>query len=500
MFSNGKYGPTQDHIHPFTHIHNLGELNFDSDKEIIEEFRSYLSARHKYASTSNQYISRMPEIGQWFIDHEIVEPSFEVWKDQDEVLRINQALNESHYEAWDELNKDNRYWYSAPWNAWTDFLNHRKSRNSVSMNPLDLVEHVQHFAASKGFRFTIEEIANFYLSLRSKPFVILAGISGTGKTQLPRLFAEAVGMDIKNQVHQVAVRPDWTDGSDLIGFENLSGEFKPQALALAIEAAHRDIHKPHFFLLDEMNLARVEHYFSEFLSSIETRRRDGEGIQIITDTLANGKDGEEITWPQNLFLIGTVNMDETTHSFSRKVLDRANTIEMNEVHLDWLDKSGSEVDPLPGIDTTQLVAKYISSNDLNPRERGGFESHLSLLKEINAILKPADIHFAYRVRDEIAFYMVMNAEFGLLEPEDAMDFQLMQKVLPRIHGSSQRILNVLIELFNLLNGTSFSSASLDLTDVDKHLHEQMVKYPRSSHKLAFMLKRFDEDRFTSFWI
>ena len=213
------------------------------------------------------------------------------------------------------------------------------------MTPKETIRHSHQYIASNGFQYQYEEIANFYLALKAKPFVILAGISGTGKTMLPRKFASAVGMS-KAQVILVPVRPDWTDGSDLLGYVGLDNIFKPKDLTLAIIKAHDNPEKPYFFILDEMNLARVEHYFSDFLSVIETREKK-DGI-IKTDPIlreevlqnaANGSDYKAFGWPQNLYLIGTVNMDETTHSFSRKVLDRANSIEMNEVDLRWINKS-----------------------------------------------------------------------------------------------------------------------------------------------------------------
>ena len=210
------------------------------------------------------------------------------------------------------------------------------------MKPKEIIEHAHRYMLSKGFQYQVEEIANFYLALKAKPFVILAGISGTGKSQLPKQFAKAIGME-KEQVMLVPVRPDWTDGSDLLGYTGLDNKFKPKDLTIAIIEAQTNPEKPFFFILDEMNLARVEHYFSDFLSVIETREwEDEEKANIITDpmlrkevlqTADNSKDFKELTWPKNLYLIGTVNMDETTHAFSRKVLDRANSIEMNEVNL-----------------------------------------------------------------------------------------------------------------------------------------------------------------------
>jgi hypothetical protein len=378
--------------------------------------------------------------------------------------------------------------------------------------PKALINHVHAYIEGKGYHFKREEVANFYLALRTKPFVILAGISGTGKTQLPSLFAEAVGMS-DDQVSQIAVRPDWTDGSDLIGYVGLNEDFKPRDLTIAILRAKEDPTKPHFFILDEMNLARVEHYFSDFLSVIESRkRRDGHIVtrpMIREESIAsatNRNKFEGLTWPENLYLIGTVNMDETTHAFSRKVLDRANAIEMNDVDLNWPEE-GAKVDAWSGIHNDALRTEYLIANELSTEDRALLDSKgvMAFMERVNEILKKADLHFAYRVRDEMAFYLLLNLRSGLMEHEEAIDFQLMQKVLPRIHGSSGRTERVLLDLLNLLAeietaGTDHKTDDLEEKVKEKRKESGNERYKRSVDKILFMLRRFEEDRFTSFWL
>jgi MoxR-like ATPase len=387
----------------------------------------------------------------------------------------------------------------------------KPSTNNRNMNKLDkssISSHIESFIKSKGFNFKREEIANFYLSLKTKPFVILAGISGTGKTQLPRLFAEAVGMS-KEQVIQVPVRPDWTDSSDLIGYTALNGQFISKPLTDAILKAKGAPKKPFFFILDEMNLARVEHYFSDFLSIIETRTHDDGKIitdPIITESQIKDAQNKEIFenlyWPENLYLIGTVNMDETTHPFSRKVLDRANSIEMNTVELDWLEKQTKDVDPLVDFTNEKLRGEYIGSKDLSETDKKDADKELNEIKEINEILRIADLHFAYRVRDEIIFYITYAKKEKLLDVSTALDFQFMQKILPRIHGSSIRTQKVLVGLINRFSGEKLSSENPDITYLQKNKKTliEKSKYPKSLEKLIFMLERFEEDRFTSFWV
>ncbi|MGW8822905.1 MrcB family domain-containing protein [Paenibacillus lautus] len=148
---------------------------------------------------------------------------------------------------------------------------------SISLSTLTVSEQVKQIKTHithQGFHYPDGLIENLYLSLKTKPFVILAGVSGTGKTKLVKLFAEAVGATKDNrQFALIPVRPDWSDPSDLLGFKDLSGVFRPGRLAEVLVDASKpeNHHKPYFICLDEMNLARVEHYFSDILSVIETQ-------------------------------------------------------------------------------------------------------------------------------------------------------------------------------------------------------------------------------------
>ncbi len=145
--------------------------------------------------------------------------------------------------------------------------------DKVEMTDSKLVSYINSYISSKGFYYEKEEVENLYLSLKTKPFVILSGISGTGKTKIVQWFAESVGATEENgQFTLIPVRPDWSDGSDLLGYVDIKGEFQEGPLTRVIREAsnHRD--KPYFVLLDEMNLARVEYYFSDILSVMESKR------------------------------------------------------------------------------------------------------------------------------------------------------------------------------------------------------------------------------------
>ncbi|MHA6259119.1 McrB family protein [Sporosarcina sp. CAU 1771] len=356
---------------------------------------------------------------------------------------------------------------------------------------IDLVSNIYSYITSMGFNYSLPNIKNLYLSIRSKPFVIISGISGTGKTKIAQLFAESIGATEENgQFKLIPVRPDWSDGSELLGYVDLKNEFQKGPLTEMVEHAmdHPDL--PHIVLLDEMNLARVEYYFSDVLSVMESRKRVGD--QITTSYLLDEKYvGRPLHLPENLYIIGTVNMDETTHAFSKKVLDRANTIEFNEIYLENFDfLADQEQVDIQRISNKQLAADYISLKDIYSTDRPFIEDISRKLSQINNLLEPLNAHIGYRVRDEICFYMVHNVNMELLEEDEAFDFCLMQKILPRITGSDGRIDKLLNELFEWLSDLPYDAENV----------VESVRYPRSTKKVAEMLRRYHLDGFTSFWI
>lgn len=359
------------------------------------------------------------------------------------------------------------------------------------VDEIELITHIQDYVTSRGFNYSIKNIKNLYLSLRSKPFVIITGISGTGKTKIVQLFAESIGATEENgQFKLIPVRPDWSDGSELLGYVDIKGEFKKGPLIEAVEHAMEHPDLPHFVLLDEMNLARVEYYFSDVLSVMESRRRVGD--EIISSYLIDEQAyGQPLRLPENLLMVGTVNMDETTHPFSKKVLDRANTIEFNEIDLENFSYLAvqEEVD-IHSIANKQITAPYISLKDVYDVHESLITKVSKQLAEVNEILKPLSAHVGYRVRDEICFYLINNTESGLLKENEAFDFCIMQKILPRIIGSDGRVDQLLNDLFEWLTGELYN----DQNTVN------FGRYPRSSKKVAEMIGRYHTDGFTSFWI
>ena len=365
------------------------------------------------------------------------------------------------------------------------------------------VAAIKSYIAARGFNYEGDLIENFYLSLKSKPFVILAGTSGTGKTKLVEYFAEAIGAEML----LVPVRPDWSDSSDLFGHTDLSSRFHAGAVLKFIKRAELDRNTPYFLCLDEMNLARVEYYLSDFLSVIETRRRMPSGeivsniplvsVDYYKDHEAEMKYGRVVI-PENLYIIGTVNMDETTFPFSKKVLDRANTIEFSFVNL-MSRPAASGAKAAQKLDNSFLKTDYLYLSECDDEDL--IDGVCFNLEELNQILLKANLHVGYRVRDEISFYMMNNKNADLLTEEAAFDHEIMQKILPRIQGSSTAIKDVLSELFIKCAGdySGFAGAAA-YEQMVSFLDSKSCKYPNSAKKIAFMMRRYEEDGFTSYWL
>ncbi len=369
----------------------------------------------------------------------------------------------------------------------------------------EVIERINLFMKKNSFILEKDMLNNYFLSLKTKPFLILAGISGTGKSKLIRLFANAIGATTEDgQYNIISVKPDWNDSTELFGYKNINDEFIPGKLTNIIKLASspENTDKPYFICLDEMNLARIEYYLSEYLSIIESRKfKNGE---IVTEELFHNNyltsesEYSGLKIPQNIYIIGTVNMDDTTFAFSRKVLDRANTIEFSDVDLDTLDFEEGECEPIP-IDNNFLKSSFLNIKEALDYDKEFVKETNDKVKAINEILKKGNKNFGYRVRDEIVFYMLENKIAGLLDEDIAFDYQIMQKILPTISGSDEYIKDILIKLFNYCIIDEVISTTGDYVKACEKVAPDKIKYKKSAKKILMMLRGY-EDGFTSFWV
>ena len=362
---------------------------------------------------------------------------------------------------------------------------------------------------------------------KTKPFILLAGISGTGKSRIVRELARACWDEGSEEYEaqkpqnfeMIQVKPNWHDSTELLGYvSRVSGKpvYVVGDFLRFITKAWENIDVPHFLCLDEMNLAPVEQYFAEYLSVVESRKlRDG---QVVTDAilkqcseqwffdltaqltedeeLRNQFNNEGIALPPNLIVVGTVNMDETTFSFSRKVLDRAMTIEMNEVDL-WggLDNKYERIGKLSG---DMLIGKAVEGVDVYADNKEVCDIALGYLKSVNEILDKTPFKVAYRTRNEFLLYVVNNLPYTIGEDgteysrenviATALDEITSMKILSRIEGDDTKVPKTLLTGLKHCIETQL----LQITGEDDKIESVSIA------KLDEMLQRL-ESGYTSFW-
>lgn len=442
---------------------------------------------------------------------------------------------------------------------------------------------------------------NYLTALRTKPFMLLAGISGTGKSRIVRKLAQATvteelqkaegyeGTDFANdrwKLHSPAnfeliqVKPNWHNSMDVIGYlSNIPSPhyvFTPFIEFIVKAWQHPEV--PFFLCLDEMNLAPVEEYFAEFLSAIESR--SFEGGEYMTDPIIKpfNSFGEDVakmmvntlfpnftaadknsllgkivdhletkglTLPKNLMVIGTVNMDETTFSFSRKVLDRAMSVEMNEVNYDSFLNDTTDDDLKAIVQAFEdnkeadlnalLVDRHIEAREIIDELGDDAKFAIDYLKRINALLEGTPFKLGYRAANEALIYLQASQEFGHTDRIAALDNFTLMKILSRIEGDESKLkitdseadkdrianaevnvdeakqygdLNILTALRNIITVHLGKADNIDRditeetaieSDDNMEHTEKSKKDLQSIKKIDSMLSQLKRDHFVSFW-
>lgn len=374
-----------------------------------------------------------------------------------------------------------------------------KKAPATSMTQFSIEEFHKDLAQS-GLIYSSQLSTRFVASLLTKPFVILTGLSGSGKTKLAQTFVQWICED-KAQYRMVPVGADWTNREPLLGYPNALDPkeyVKPDTgvLDLIIQAGNNP-ELPHFLILDEMNLSHVERYFADFLSVMESK----EEIPLHSSNEIHKDIPMRLSLPPNLFIIGTVNIDETTHMFSPKVLDRANTIEFRISEKEMSDFL-KNTKPL---NLSGLVAKgagmgksflqLAGSKTANAIERETIE--IELVRFFSE-LKKTGAEFGYRSATEI---LHLIHQLGVLDASlttrQKLDVAIMQKLLPKLHGSRRKLCPVLETL------ASFCVQGGDIL-VQKDIFEKddfdfgKALYPLSLEKITRMYKGAVDNGFASF--
>jgi energy-coupling factor transporter ATP-binding protein EcfA2 len=330
-----------------------------------------------------------------------------------------------------------------------DINNQRVHRWTAAEGEDPLVGHVINYCTQQ-VHFDPDDVRRLYVAAKTKPFVILAGLTGSGKSTIARLFAAALGADAHNgRFQRVAVRPDWIDQSEVLGTVNpLSNRFEPGWLATTARQCERNPDQIHVVLLDEMNLAPVEQYLAEYLSALEEARSGSERTVLPLYSSGMTPDNaadwpSSLAFPLNLLVIGTVNVDETTRVLSDRVLDRANVLQLSVAVSDAHHRPVSRsvqpwYVPFPEWD---LIC------DLRPDD-----GHHEFLVEVGELLQGCGIGVGQRAHIELERF-VTNA-LAVLSAERALDLGVLQRIIPKIRGFKRDLADGLAELHELLESAA----------------------------------------------
>ena len=367
------------------------------------------------------------------------------------------------------------------------------------------IQKIIDFIKETGLLYSDSLIKRFAFSLMSKRFLILSGLAGSGKTQLALAFASALVRNKDEQMCVVSVGADWTNREPLLGFPNAlqQGRYvKPESgvLDLLIEANRpENANKPFFLVLDEMNMSYVERYFADFLSAMESK----EPISL-WDTNETKNDTEEtdgvpqkVALPKNFFIIGTINVDETTYMFSPKVLDRANVIEFKISSAEM----GSFLQEMREIDRDSINGKAAGMGadfveKAGKKELEKDDKAVVTLQSFFNELKGVNAEFGYRSATEI-FRFICQAKANddataKMSEEEILDAAIVQKLLPKLHGSRKKLEPVLQRLWKLC----FKGADKDLNIAQEHVEKAAFK--ESADKIRRMYESATANGFTSF--
>lgn len=387
---------------------------------------------------------------------------------------------------------------------------------------------------------TSSQYRPYITAIKSKPFLLLAGISGTGKSRIVRELARAC-WNVDSDEYQaqkprnfemVQVKPNWHDSNELIGYvSRIDGvRYVVGPFLKFMVKAIQDPETPYFLCLDEMNLAPVEQYFAEYLSVVESRKRQDDGT-IITDPIVDYSNTEEykslidqlfpdddelrkeyltedggkrLSIPQNLIVVGTVNMDETTFSFSRKVLDRAMTIEMNEVNLNGGLNTRHE--KIGKLGAAELIGTAVEGVDVYGTYKDVCDTAINYLQKVNERLEGTPFKIAYRTRNEFLLYVVNNLPYNKDIDGDELDEEYViaraldeitnMKILSRIEGDESKVSETFLEELR----TTIKDGLEDVYNYSFGPQETEDDYLSISlAKLDEMKKRLKSSGYTSFW-
>ena len=355
-----------------------------------------------------------------------------------DLTRIMPFINNQHSANQQTITTDNTATSTKPPIAFPAFI----LRAAGGYTPIDEIAFFERFCShveSQGFRYRRADLISFHLNFRTSEFFILGGLSGTGKSSLPRLYMEALVGDQTNEIqrlHRVAVNPTWMDVNDVLGRVNLldrtynpseSGIYRHLIFA---EQEYRNLALESGFwplVLDEMNLAQVEHYFGAFMQKFGAS--DDRGLRIFDEAVIRSEDPfapwSLLSLPPSLRFIGTVNFDETTRPLSQRLLDRGALM-----LIDVAPRTATSGTPRQAAGPAVCLRNL---QDWSSIKQAAPPKGAKLLGDIDPLLRGLGCPFNPRRREAVTLFL-QSATPGIATPDEAFDMVLSQRVLSLVRG------------------------------------------------------------------
>lgn len=477
---------------------------------IYGEFTGHHYAHGGFAFSSNDSIRTMPFKDEWLDDcydygENVMFVTFEVFTEIANMIPSTEQLNESIGKAANEVE-------AAPGQVAVSVVaepptvkkqEEKKPVTQVQPEPERkpepqiptesepseerLMDEFIQVTREQGLLYDLPDLYNFHTAMKSSNLVILAGMSGTGKSKLVQAYAKALGLFDSHQMTFIPVRPAWTDDADLIGYaDTLHMVYRPgdSGLINALMSAKENKKKLHIICFDEMNLARVEHYFSQFLSVLENESGPRRVLRLYNDDLENrlynsAQYPPVIPIGDNVVFVGTVNLDESTYHFSDKVLDRANVISLNVLPFENLrtlseeNRNAAEEKRGPHKKEKESVTyEMYDSFRNNNRDIQLSDQELSLLWEIHQELQSVNknIGAGPRIVRQMDMYLKNLPNNEVLSRQDAMDLQIVQRIMTKVRGPEEQ-LKKFLGTYDAINDTVIDSKLADILDTYHEVSE-----------------------------
>lgn len=349
---------------------------------------------------------------------------------------IDNLINEKNITNSDELSIDNSKIY-----------------NQQDNKELNFIKRFKDITRKNGLYYSEQDLVNFHTAMKSDGLVILAGLSGTGKSKLVSSYAKSLDpkSDLDDKLNFISVRPFWNDDSDLLGYiDTMNSVYRPgeSGILESLMSANRNPESLYTIVFDEMNLSKVEHYFSQFLSVME-RDENHRFLKLYNKSIEQRVFNKEqypssIKIPNNVKFVGTINTDESTNDFSDKVLDRSNMISLDLIPFYEVGINSDESEIVEEYDNDPITTKILTSM-IGKSEFRLNDDDLQFLWDLHKLLYEINknIGIGWRIIKQINNYISNVPNDSIINKNIAIDLQIAQRIMPKIKGSESQLEDIL---------------------------------------------------------